>query len=109
LLQKVQLDYEILIEEDQSLDCTRNIVIDLQKTDRFPRRTRGVLDVLHNTAQIQEDGGRGQWDYTSSNRRGMSSLEDLLPRNFIANSSVMFSRGLYGKLPTLFYKVALSD
>ncbi len=64
---------------------------------------------FHNVTEMREDGVRGNWDYTPPGKKEVTELEDLLPRNFIATSSVMFRRKLHDYLPAWVYEVALED
>jgi len=64
---------------------------------------------FHNVQVIYEDRSQEPWNYCPVDQKRISTLEDLLERNFIPSCSVMFRRGLFDGFPDWFYKVAMAD
>lgn len=54
---------------------------------------------FHNATVIHEDGSRAPWNWTPAGQKPISTLEDMWMGNFIATSSTMFRRGLFGDVP----------
>jgi glycosyltransferase involved in cell wall biosynthesis len=54
---------------------------------------------FHNVIESRLDSIRGSWGFTPPDRKEISDLGELLPRNFVHPSSVMFRRNLYSYFP----------
>ena len=54
---------------------------------------------FHNATVVHEDGRRAPWNWTPAHQKPISTLEDMWMGNFIATSSTMFRRGLFGEVP----------
>ena len=54
---------------------------------------------FHNAQVFYEDGSKEPWNWTPSNQKEFSNLEDIWMGNFIATCSTMFRRGLFGEVP----------
>jgi glycosyltransferase involved in cell wall biosynthesis len=54
---------------------------------------------FHNAQAFNEDNKQEQWNWTSSNQKEFSTLEDLWRGNFIATCSTMFRNHLIKKIP----------
>jgi glycosyltransferase involved in cell wall biosynthesis len=54
---------------------------------------------FHNATVVHEDGSRAPWNWTPAGHKPISTLEDMWMGNFIATSSTMFRRGLFGEVP----------
>jgi glycosyltransferase involved in cell wall biosynthesis len=64
---------------------------------------------FHNVKVSYEDECQEPWNYCSTNQKEISTLEDLLDRNFIATSSTVFRRDRLGELPGWFSELKTGD
>lgn len=64
---------------------------------------------FHNAEILYEDQSRAPRNYCPADQKRFSTLEDLIKRNPIATSSVMFRRGLFEKFPEWFHEIRLGD
>src|SRR5687768_16334829 len=54
---------------------------------------------FHNAQAFNEDNNVERWNWTSSDQKEFSTLEDLWRGNFIATCSTMFRNNLFNKVP----------
>jgi hypothetical protein len=52
---------------------------------------------------VYEDDSQQSWLWAPPHQKEISTLEDILMDNFIATSSTMFRRGLFGEFPKWYY------
>ncbi len=81
----------------------------LQKQIDFLKDNKECTICFHNVEIFYEDENRAPWNYCLPNQKKISSLEDLLERNFLSTCSVVFDNGLFDKFPSWFYETAMGD
>lgn len=64
---------------------------------------------FHKTATLHEDGSLGPCRNVLDGQKAISTLDDLLERDFIPTCSVMFRRGLFSGIPDWVYKLRMGD
>ena len=64
---------------------------------------------FHNVKVSYDDHSQESWNYCPPDQKEISTLEDLLDRNFIATSSTVFRRECLGELPDWFLKMKSGD
>jgi glycosyltransferase involved in cell wall biosynthesis len=64
---------------------------------------------FHNVKVSYEDQRQASWNYCAINQKEISTLEDLLDRNFIATSSTVFRRDHLNELPDWFSQIKTGD
>jgi len=81
----------------------------LQKQVDFLETNTDFAVCFHNVKVSYEDQRQEPWNYCPPDQKGISTLEDLLDRNFIATSSTVFRRMSLGELPSWFCKLKIGD
>jgi len=81
----------------------------LQKQVEFLERHPKCAICFHATALIYEDGSHPPGKYPGGHQKEISTIEDLLVRNFMQTCSVMFRRGLFDTFPDWFFTLKLGD
>ncbi len=81
----------------------------LQKQVDFLNTNTEFALCFHNVKVSYEDQGLEPWNYCPPDQKEISTLEDLLDRNFIATSSTVFRRECLGELPDWFLKMKSGD
>jgi glycosyltransferase involved in cell wall biosynthesis len=64
---------------------------------------------FHNVTVMPEDGNRLPWLHCPPDQKAISTLEDLLQRDFLPTLSVMFRRGLFGEFPAWYLTMGVGD
>jgi len=64
---------------------------------------------FHEVTVFDEDGSGGPRNYCRADQKKISTLEDLLSKNFIPTCSVMYRNGLVNELPDWYYAVPVGD
>ncbi len=81
----------------------------LQKQIDFLETNIDFAVCFHNVKVSYDDHSREPWNYCPPDQKEISTLEDLLDRNFIATSSAVFRRECLGELPDWFLKIKSGD
>ena len=81
----------------------------LQKQIDFLETNVDFAVCFHNVKVSYDDHRRESWNYCRPDQKEISTLEDLLDRNFIATSSTVFRRECLGELPDWFLKMKTGD
>jgi glycosyltransferase involved in cell wall biosynthesis len=81
----------------------------LQKQVDFLESHPDFAVCFHNVKVSYEDQGQEPWNYCPPDQKEISTIEDLLDRNFIATSSTVFRRECLGELPNWFLKIKTGD
>jgi glycosyltransferase involved in cell wall biosynthesis len=64
---------------------------------------------FHNCEEIYDDRSKVPWLYCPPDQKAVSTIEDLLVRNFIPTCSAVFRNGLFDKLPDWYYSCPVGD
>lgn len=64
---------------------------------------------FHTALEVYEDAGRPPRKFPPGCFKEISSIEDLLARNFMHTCSVMFRAGLFAEFPGWFYELTMGD
>lgn len=81
----------------------------LQKQIDFLEYHPDFAICFHDATILSKDGSDQPRNYNPPDQKEVSTLEDLLHRNYIATSSVVFRRGLVGELPHWYLKSHAGD
>ena len=81
----------------------------LQKQVGFLESHPDFAISCHNVTLFYEDGSKEAVNLLPPDQREVSTLEDLLLANFIPTCSVVFRRGLFGKLPDWYFSLSIGD
>ena len=75
----------------------------LQKQVDFLDSHSGCSMCFHNAEAFNEDSNQQPWNWTASDQKEFSTLEDLWRGNFIATCSTMFRNNLFEKIPDWYH------
>ncbi len=64
---------------------------------------------FHNVEVFYDDGSKQAWLYCPPDQKQISTLEDLIDRNFIATPSVMFRTSGLGEIPDWYCEFTIGD
>lgn len=81
----------------------------LQKQVDFLDNNPEYAICFHNAIVFYEDQSQKPWNYNPVNQKEISTLEDLLPFNFIATCSAMVRKTTIGELPTWYTTIEWGD
>jgi glycosyltransferase involved in cell wall biosynthesis len=81
----------------------------LQKQVDFLDTNPDFAVCFHNVKVSYEDQRQEPWNYCPTDQKEISTVEDLLDRNFIATSSTVFRRDYLGELPSWYSKLKIGD
>ena len=98
-------NYVALCEGD---DCWTD-PLKLQKQVEFLEAHRECSICFHDVMVVYEDQQRLSHRFCAPDQKEISTLEDLLVRNFISTPSVMYRHGSIGAFPDWYHKLAVGD
>jgi glycosyltransferase involved in cell wall biosynthesis len=98
-------DYIALLDGDDYWTSPDKLRLQVEFLDRRP----SFAICFHNVRVVKEPCGAGGRPFNRPDQKPVSSLEDLFLSNFMATSSVMFRRGLFGTLPEWFFDLEFGD
>jgi len=81
----------------------------LQKQVDFLESHPDFSICFHNAKVVSEDGSTRLRAFSPPNQKPVSTLEDLLARNFIFTGSTMFRNHLFGEIPEWFHTCLTGD
>lgn len=81
----------------------------LQKQVDFLENRPDSVICFHNALMVYEDGSAPPCNMCPTDQKEISTIEDLLKRNFIPSCSMVFKRGLFGELPRWFNESPTGD
>jgi glycosyltransferase involved in cell wall biosynthesis len=80
----------------------------LQKQVDFLESHPECAICFHNVTEVYKDGSRESHSF-HNNQKAFSTVEDLLPGNFIPTPSTMFRNGLVTELPEWWFSLQMGD
>jgi glycosyltransferase involved in cell wall biosynthesis len=98
-------DYIALLDGDDYWTSSDKLRLQVEFLDRKP----SFAICFHNVHVVEEPGEAGARPFNGPDQKPVASLEDLFRSNFMATSSVMFRRGLFGTFPEWFFELEFGD
>ena len=104
-LQACRGEYIALLEGDDYWTAPHKLQKQVAFLDRHPE----CAICFHSAMVCYEDGSREPWKHPSDRPKPISTLEDLIDRNFVPACSVMFRNRLIDEFPPWFYTLKMGD
>jgi glycosyltransferase involved in cell wall biosynthesis len=104
-VEMAQSQYIALLEGDDYWTSPHK----LQKQVDFLDQRQECAVCFHNAMMHFDDGISAPRPFNPAGQKTISTLEDILPGNFLATCSVMFRQGLFKKFPEWFFTLPFGD
>ncbi len=104
-LQSCRGQYLALLEGDDYWTSPHKLQKQVDLLDSHPE----CVICFHNVKAFYQDESLPSYEYCDPDQKEVSTLDDLLVKNFIPTCSTMFRRGLFGDFPDWFHTSRMGD
>lgn len=98
-------EYIALLEGDDYWTASHKLQRQATYLDAHP----GCSTCFHNALVKWDDDNAPSWLYNPESQKPVSTVGDILKKNFIATATTMFRRGLFGRFPDWFFSLRFGD